>query len=243
MKILIFGGTGAARDIAHELAALGHDVTTSLAGKTTAPLQPAGTVRSGGFGSALRLQTYIRDNGFDWIIDALHPYAETMSANVATAAEITKVRFVRLARPLWVMPDVATVETYPSAAAAIAGVPRAANVLVTSGHKGLEAIAERDDCTFHVRLIEPPESPLPRHAHVVLDRSPYSLEGELVLMQDLAISHLITKDSGSDATRAKIDAAAELSVVICLIARPVPPPGRWVGSVSEVVSLVQDSVS
>ena len=34
MKILILGGTGEARELAARLVALGHEVTTSLAGRT-----------------------------------------------------------------------------------------------------------------------------------------------------------------------------------------------------------------
>ena len=42
MNILILGGTGDARDLAARLVALGHRVTTSLAGRTRAPILPAG---------------------------------------------------------------------------------------------------------------------------------------------------------------------------------------------------------
>ena len=49
-KILILGGTGDARALAERLVALGHDVTTSLAGRTQSPLLPAGRLRVGKFG-------------------------------------------------------------------------------------------------------------------------------------------------------------------------------------------------
>jgi lysophospholipase L1-like esterase len=52
MRILILGGTGEARILADKLVKMGHAVTTSLAGRTSAPLLPAGEVHIGGFGGA-----------------------------------------------------------------------------------------------------------------------------------------------------------------------------------------------
>ena len=48
-KILILGGTKEAAELAAELTAAGHDVTTSLAGRTAEPEPVAGKVRIGGF--------------------------------------------------------------------------------------------------------------------------------------------------------------------------------------------------
>lgn len=241
MKVLIFGGTGDARDIADRLVALGNDVTTSMAGKTQAPVLPQGNIRTGGFGGVARLRGFILENRFDWIIDALHPYAVTMSSNLIAATKTIDAQVVRLARPGWEMPPTAIVERFTSAADAITSAPEAARLLITSGHQDLDCLKARSDCTAHIRLIEPPETPMPANVSVLLDRPPYTLEDEMVLMREHAITHLITKDGGSTATRGKIDAAAELGVTICLITRPEPPAGRCVGSVDEIIALVQDS--
>ncbi|HTM76407.1 MAG TPA: precorrin-6A/cobalt-precorrin-6A reductase, partial [Devosia sp.] len=50
MKILILGGTGEARELANRLVAKGHAVTSSLAGRTSDPKLPSGTIRLGSFG-------------------------------------------------------------------------------------------------------------------------------------------------------------------------------------------------
>lgn len=239
MKILIFGGTGEAREIADRLVNLDHEVTTSLAGKTLEPQLPKGSVRIGGFGDVPRLRAYMKDGGFDWVIDALHPYAEAMARSLRPAAEGAGAQFIRLARPRWEMPEAATIVSFDTADLAIANVPDEANVLVTSGHKGLVAIDARPKCRFFVRLIEAPEQPLAAHAQLLLDRPPYTLDGEVALMREHGISHLITKDGGSDATRAKIDAAAALSVVIYLVDRPPAPSGPWVTTVDDVIAMVQ----
>ena len=50
MKILILGGTAEARELANRLVGMGHDVTTSLAGRTQDPMLPQGGLRMGKFG-------------------------------------------------------------------------------------------------------------------------------------------------------------------------------------------------
>ena len=51
-KILILGGTKEAAELAAELTAAGHDVTTSLAGRTSEPAPVAVKVRIGWFGGS-----------------------------------------------------------------------------------------------------------------------------------------------------------------------------------------------
>ena len=64
MRILILGGIREASTLATKLVQEGHDVTTSLAGRTKEPKPLKGKVRTGGFGG-IRSQRYamIVDNG------------------------------------------------------------------------------------------------------------------------------------------------------------------------------------
>ena len=73
MKILILGGTEEARQLAAQLTKMGHAVTTSLAGRTSDPLLPAGEVRVGGFGGGDGMGNYIISERFDRLVDATHP--------------------------------------------------------------------------------------------------------------------------------------------------------------------------
>jgi len=57
------------------------------------------------------------------------------------------------------------------------------DVLLTTGHTGLETFLERDDCHFVIRLIETPALPIPQHAELLRTRPPYALADELALMQ------------------------------------------------------------
>jgi precorrin-6A/cobalt-precorrin-6A reductase len=107
--------------------------------------------------------------------------------------------------------------------------------MVTTGHEGLAVLLERDDCTLVVRLIEPPELPLPRHARLILSRPPYTLAGERALFEREGITHLVTKNSGGEQTRAKLDAAQALGVEVIMVERPAYGPAREVGTVDEAV--------
>ncbi|WP_248306931.1 cobalt-precorrin-6A reductase [Devosia sp. 1635] len=236
MNILVLGGTGEARKLAERLVALGHQVTTSLAGRTQEPMVPAGQLRIGSLGGAEGLAAFLQASGFDWLIDATHPYAAGMSANAVAAANGAGVPLLRLVRPAWREPPEAPWTHVPDLAAAAAAIPAGAKVLLTTGHGGLEAFLRRQDCRFVVRLIEPPAKPLPPHAEIILSRPPYRLEGELALLEREAITHLVSKNSGGAQTADKLEAARQRRTNVIMVARPAYPPAREVADVEACVA-------
>lgn len=236
MKILILGGTAEARELANRLDAMGHQVTTSLAGRTQDPILPEGNIRMGKFGGIPGLAAYLRAAGIERLVDATHPYAGLISINAVAAAQASGVPLVRYMRPAWEQPlgaDWITVETVAEAAAAL---PPNADVLLTTGHTGLETFLERDDCQFVVRLIETPGMDMPRHATLLQTRPPYELSDEIALMQREEITHLITKNSGGGQTSAKLEAAQKLGVKVIMIARPAYGPAHEVTTVDEAIA-------
>ena len=95
-------------------------------------------------------------------------------------------------------------------------------MLLTTGRQGLAAFAE-GEAWFLIRCVDPPEPPLPRRCGVILDRGPYTLEGERRLLDAHAIDLLVTKDSGGDHTRPKLDAARERGLPVIVVDRPARP--------------------
>jgi precorrin-6A/cobalt-precorrin-6A reductase len=241
MKILILGGTSEARELAERLVALGHDVTTSLAGRTQHPALPAGDVRVGKFGGIPGLVGYLRAARIERLVDATHPYAGLISINAVAASQQSGVPLVRFMRPAWVEPEGAEWIHVADLSAAADALPTGATVLVTTGHEGIETLLARDDCRFVVRMIEEPDMALPRHARLLLSRPPHALEDEIALMRREGITHLVTKNSGGEATRAKLDAAREVGAEVIVIARPVYGPAHEVGTVDEAVGAVVES--
>ena len=180
MKILILGGTEEARLLAERLVLMGHDVTTSLAGRTSDPLLPRGNVRIGGFGGGDGLGNYILTEKYDRVVDATHPYAAELKVNAVRGAALAEIKLVRLTRQPWAEPQYAFWKHMASAEEAAAALPKGARVLLTVGHTRLEAYLARTDCSFVVRSIEPSEKALPVNAISVIARPPFFLGGEIL---------------------------------------------------------------
>ncbi len=239
MKILILGGTEDARQLAAQLVKLGHDVTTSLAGRTSEPLLPEGAVRIGGFGGGDGMGNYILSEGFERLVDATHPYAVEIKHNAVRAAEFAGVPLVRLLRPGWREPQYAFWKRVESVEAAAEALPRGARALLTVGFSRLEPFLARTDCSFVIRTIEPPERELPVNVTSILARPPYFFNGELALLQEQGVTHLICKNSGGAQTEAKLQAALRLRLPVFMIERPELPPAYEVPTVGRTIAALK----
>jgi precorrin-6A/cobalt-precorrin-6A reductase len=83
---------------------------------------------------------------------------------------------------------------------------------------------------------------LPRHHQLVLSRGPYHYDDELALLRDHRIDALVTKNSGGQMTRPKLDAAAALGVAVVMVDRPPLPPGvATVSTVDDAVAWVRST--
>jgi precorrin-6A/cobalt-precorrin-6A reductase len=235
--ILVLGGTGEARELADGLNAAGVHVTSSLAGRVSRPRLPAGTVRIGGFGGPDGLAKWLRERGVAAMVDATHPFAERISQSAASACTRADVPLLRLQRPGWNEgPEdnwhwVADLE---QAANAIASLGE--RVMLTTGRQGLPAFAGVDNAWFLVRCVEPPEPPLPPRHELLLDRGPYTLDGELALMDAHQIELVITKDSGGTLTEAKLQAARARRLPVIVVRRPPRPDVASVATVAEALA-------
>ena len=68
-------------------------------------------------------------------------------------------------------------------------------MFLTTGRTGLAVFAPVDRW-FLVRSVDPPEPPVPRRMTVLLDRGPFTLDGERALLREHGIDVLVTKNSG-----------------------------------------------
>ncbi|KJY35681.1 cobalt-precorrin-6A reductase [Streptomyces sp. NRRL S-495] len=243
--LLILGGTTEARALAAALATAlsttlstalagrpGLRVTSSLAGRVARPRLPAGEVRIGGFGGADGLADWLRAERVDAVVDATHPFAAVMSGNAAAAVPLLALR-----RPGWAAVPGDDWHRVPSLDAAAALLPALGRrVLLTSGRQGIGAFAHLDGLHFVARSVDPPEPPLPAALDVLLDRGPFTLDGERAVLREHRIDVVVTKDSGGAATAPKLTAARELGLPVVLVDRPPLPAGVPVAaSVPEVL--------
>ncbi|WP_030592632.1 cobalt-precorrin-6A reductase [Streptomyces anulatus] len=229
VHVLVLGGTTEARRLAESLAGDRHvRVTTSLAGRVSAPRLPPGDVRVGGFGGPFGLAAWVREHGVDAIVDATHPFAATMSRNAAEAAAQAHVPLLALRRPGWVAQDGDRWHSAGSLAEAAGLLPALGErVFLTTGRMGLAAFAGAglDELWFLVRSVDAPEPPCPARMEVLLDRGPFTLEGEREIIRHHRLDVLVTKDSGGDATAPKLTAAREAQIPVVVVRRPPVPEG------------------
>ncbi|MFE4861413.1 cobalt-precorrin-6A reductase [Streptomyces sp. NPDC056670] len=229
MHVLILGGTGEARRLAGLLCGARIDglrVTSSLAGRVAEPRLPPGEVRVGGFGGAEGLAAWLRTHAVDALIDATHPFAGTISFNAARAAADAHVPLLALRRPGWVPGEGDRwhpADSLESAAALLPALGR--RVFLTTGRMGLAAFAGLDALWFLMRSVDAPEPPFPAAMEVLLDRGPFTLEGEREVLRAHRIDVLVTKDSGGAATAPKLAAAREAGIPVVVVRRPPVPDG------------------
>jgi precorrin-6A/cobalt-precorrin-6A reductase len=190
------------------------------------PRLPEGEVRVGGFGGVDGLAGWLRAHAVDAVIDATHPFAARMSANAARAAALTGVPLLGLRRPGWTAGPGDRWIDVPSLEAAAEVLPGLGKrVFLTTGRLGLGVFAHLTGAWFLVRSVDPPQPPYPPRTHTLLDRGPFTLDGELALLREHRIDVLVTKDSGAAATAPKLAAARALGVPVVVVRRPPAPPG------------------
>ena len=223
--VLILGGTTEARRLAEELdgdPAL--RVTSSLAGRVAAPRLPAGQVRIGGFGGPEGMARWLREHQVDALIDATHPFADTISHHAARAAAAVHVPLLALRRPGWVAGPGDRWHPAASLEEAARLLPDLGErVFLTTGRMGLATFAHLTTPWFLVRSVDAPQPPLPPRMEMILDRGPFTLDGETDLLRRHRIDVLVTKDSGAGATAPKLTAAREAGIPVVVVQRPPAP--------------------
>ncbi|PWR18163.1 cobalt-precorrin-6A reductase [Zavarzinia aquatilis] len=238
IRPLILGGTLDAGRLARALAAAGIDGRYSYAGRTQAPAAQPLPTRIGGFGGVAGLVDYLEREGISHLIDATHPFAASMSAHAAAAAEIARVPLIALERAPWTpgrgdrwqsVPDMA------GAARALGLEGRRVFLAIGRQHVADFAVAPRHH--YLLRLVDAPDGPLPLpDATVILGRGPFTVEDDRALMVEHGIDIVVAKNAGGDGARAKLDAARALGLPVIMIDRPALPPRRLTESVDEVLA-------
>jgi precorrin-6A/cobalt-precorrin-6A reductase len=225
VRVLILGGTAEARHLAGELTLHGDEVLTSLAGVTSSAEPVAGATRVGGFGGAEGLAEFVATWRPDVVVDATHPFAAAITSNAVSAC--VDVPLIVLRRPEWVAEPGdrwTSCASVADCALAVRALP-AGVVFLAVGRRDVAAFAADDVHAFVARSIEPPPGPVPQRLTVLLGRGPYALPGELALMRSHAVDVLVCKNSGGEATAAKLAAARELGLPVLMAERPPLPVG------------------
>jgi precorrin-6A/cobalt-precorrin-6A reductase len=243
VRLLILGGTGDAAELARKALEIPNlEVRVSLAGRTSQPGEVSGLVRVGGFGGVAGLVDYLKSEKIDLLVDATHPFAAQISENGAIASRQAGIRSLMLARPGWEKlsgDDWCEVETVEAAAEVLLSLGK--RVFLTIGRQQLDRFSHLHDIWFLMRSIDPPTTQIPG-GKLLCDRGPFSLDNERQLLKEYQIDTLVSKNSGGDATYAKIIAARELGIKVVMVQRPKMPDGEKVIDVDAALKWLKELV-
>jgi len=235
LRVLILGGTTEGRVLGERLASDPRfDVLLSFAGRTASLQRPAVPHRIGGFGGAQGLAGFLSEERFDALIDATHPFAAQMSSNAVSAVERARVPLIRFEREAWraVRGDRwSSVESMAEAAAAIGAEPR--RVFLSVGRTEVGAFGAAPQHAYLIRAVDTFVPALPQ-ARVLAARGPFTLAGELELLMRERIELMVSKNSGTEATVAKIHAARELGLPVVMVERPALPEAQLAHALEDV---------
>ncbi|MDQ0321939.1 precorrin-6A/cobalt-precorrin-6A reductase [Pararhizobium capsulatum DSM 1112] len=245
-RILILGGTTESRRLAERLVERGDcELILSLAGRTAAPIAQPVPVHSGGFGGAEGLAAYVSEYKIDLMIDATHPFAARISENASKASHLTDTPLLALRRPAWERHEGdcwTSVATMPEAVMALGEAPKW--VFLTIGRQEAFHFERAPQHRYLVRSVDAITPPLVLpEVNYILSAGPFTETDEINLLIENHIDVIVAKNSGGDATYAKISAARSLGLPVIMVERQPTPDVQAVGTVAEALALVDHILS
>ncbi|MGX9417793.1 precorrin-6A/cobalt-precorrin-6A reductase [Vibrio sp. WJH972] len=242
MKVLIVGGTADGRKLATTLHEQGVDVVYSIAGLVRKATVPCAVI-SGGFTQFGGLARYLHDQGISHVVDATHPFAQQMSNRIAQVSEdlsIPAIRFHRLPWPKTEQDHWIEISQWSEVISQIASHQC---VFVTAGQISQSVIDALAKKARHIvlRTAMPAKVTLPENVTWLKAIGPFLLAQEKALLVDHHIDVIISKNSGGEATYAKIQAAAQAAIPVYQFQRPQLKPLTYqVDNRSSCVALLSD---
>jgi len=127
----------------------------------------------------------------------------------------------------------------PDIAAAVQALPtEPARVFLAIGRQHLAPFLACMQHWYLLRLVDPVLDLPAERGQVVLDRGPFTVEGDRTLLQAYDITHIVSKNSGGAGAQAKLTAARERSLPVILIDRPFIAARPTVGNVDQVLQWI-----
>ena len=243
MRILLLGGTTEASLLAQALDFAGIAAIFSYAGRTDAPAAQPLPTRIGGFGGVAGLVDYLTAENITHVVDATHPFAAQMSSNAITACAALQTPLITLERKPWAATPADNWTAVPNTAEAVAALPDApARIFLAIGKQTLVDFAAKPQHHYLLRLVDPPQDPLPLpNTTVILARGPFTEADDTALLRSHQISHIVAKNAGGKGAQAKLAAARNLHLPVIMIDRPVLPARQIARTVPAVMDWLDHS--
>lgn len=232
--VWVFGGTRDGNALALALAESGQRVILSVAselGQSVAPQHPNLQLYSGPSGVQARRRALQNTLA---VVDATHPYAVNITAQLQELATELQVPYYRYQRPSSLPTDLSRevgVHLVADFAEAARLAPPYGRVFLATGSKDLAAFVQAaPDAETYVRLTPQP-AVLERALALGIPASricaalgPFSREWNVAQWRMWGIGAVVTKDSGDvGGFTDKLEAARELGLPLIVVARPPAP--------------------
>jgi len=230
-KIGLFAGTTEGRILAEKLAGTQASLDIFVAteyGKEE--LSPAGNIKifCGRMDEA-QIAGKLKEQSYDLVLDATHPYARLVSENVKRACEDAGIRYLRVLREPGVRNSDENLLVSSVEEAVLALKEREGAVLVTTGSKELYKYRELPGWRKRVyaRVLSLPEAVSQAEglgfygSHLFAMQGPFSIEMNLALLKSIDAKWMVTKESGrAGGFEEKAEAARRAGAGLIVIGRP-----------------------
>ena len=231
-RFLIFAGTTEGRRLALDLAHLPCGVVVQVATQYGGELVEPGPhlqVRVGRLDEAA-MERALAQEQYDCVVDATHPYAQQVTANLAAACQSTGTPYLRLLREAGEAGDWLTAQDTQQAVNLLNTLP--GNILLATGSKELAAFTGVQGYQQRVYPRMLPMGPAVEQAvelgfargHIIAMQGPFSAELNRALLEQFSIQTLVTKDGGGAGGFAeKVQGAQLAGAKLLVIGRPLEP--------------------
>ena len=226
LKTLVLAGTAESRAVIHALQdEPSVDLTASLAGATPKPAGLPVPTRVGGFGGPEGLAQYCRESGVGLVIDATHPFARQITRNARAAAASLGIPCLRLERPPWCPEAGDDWRSFDSWQAMADAIPAGERVFLAGGTQSIGIFTKRQDITLWARALNVEGMDGPANTTFINAMPQLDKADERITFETHRITLLCCKNSGGNASFAKIAAARDLGIPVWMLRRHVPEAG------------------
>ena len=175
-----------------------------------------------------QIEMFLHDQKIDLVIDATHPYAQSVTANIKAACQKMQVCILRCLREESPCPEhVVSVENIAQAVDFLGKTK--GNILITTGSKELAEYTRmeeyKDRCYARVLSVRKAVEESIRlgfeGAHLIAMQGPFSEEMNIALIHQVHAEYFVTKESGHTGGFAdKLAAARHTGATLVVVRRP-----------------------
>ena len=244
-KIVIFAGTTEGRRLSEILTDAGITHTVCVAteyGEIVMREQTKGTEAAGAKEQPLvslhcgrmdrkQMEEFLRNEGYEIVVDATHPYARVVTENIRDAVKTQSPIYLRLEREISETPEaedpavsIRYFESNADCAKALENTE--GNILLTTGSKELATYCAsgRLHDRLYVRILPGRESlelcmeQGIKGRQILALQGPFSTEMNAAILKQYDIRHMVTKNSGrTGGYQEKLEAAKMLGIPVYVI--------------------------